>query len=70
MPRNPLNGFIRTFCTQRGMLCLARFERITQLFEETRDHAYRDSLTGLPNYRLFREHLDQEMIRAERTRSL
>jgi diguanylate cyclase (GGDEF)-like protein len=38
-----------------------------QLFERTRDSAYRDELTGLHNYRLFREYLQQEVLRSERS---
>jgi GGDEF domain-containing protein len=37
-----------------------------QLFESERDSAYRDMLTGLYNYRLFREHLAREIFRADR----
>jgi diguanylate cyclase (GGDEF)-like protein len=37
-----------------------------KLFEETRASAYRDELTGLYNYRLFREYLEQETQRSER----
>ena len=37
-----------------------------QLFERERASAYRDELTGLYNYRLFREHLAREMFRARR----
>jgi len=37
-----------------------------QLFERERDSAYRDMLTGLYNYRLFREHLSREIFRADR----
>jgi diguanylate cyclase (GGDEF)-like protein len=38
-----------------------------QLFERTRDSAYRDELTGLHNYRLFREYLQRETLRSERS---
>ena len=37
-----------------------------QLFELERASAYRDELTGLYNYRLFREHLTREIYRAAR----
>lgn len=37
-----------------------------KLFERTRACAYRDELTGLHNFRLFREYLDQEILRSER----
>ena len=37
-----------------------------QLFELERASAYRDALTGLYNYRLFREHLTREIYRAAR----
>jgi diguanylate cyclase (GGDEF)-like protein len=37
-----------------------------KLFEQTRASAYRDELTGLHNYRLFREYLAQEILRSER----
>jgi len=38
-----------------------------QLFERTRASAYRDELTGLHNYRLFRESLRREILRSERS---
>jgi diguanylate cyclase (GGDEF)-like protein len=38
-----------------------------KLFEQTRDSAYRDELTGLYNYRFFSEFLRYEILRAERT---
>jgi diguanylate cyclase (GGDEF)-like protein len=38
-----------------------------QLFELERASAYRDELTGLYNYRLFREHLTRETYRAARS---
>jgi diguanylate cyclase (GGDEF)-like protein len=37
-----------------------------QLFERERASAYRDELTGLYNYRLFREHLTREVSQANR----
>jgi diguanylate cyclase (GGDEF)-like protein len=37
-----------------------------QLFERERASAYRDDLTGLYNYRLFREHLAREVAQASR----
>lgn len=37
-----------------------------RLFEQTQASAYRDDLTGLFNYRAFREHLDREVGRAQR----
>ncbi len=37
-----------------------------KLFERTRESAYRDGLTGLYNYRIFREYLEQEVLRSER----
>lgn len=37
-----------------------------RLFEQTQASAYRDDLTGLYNYRVFREHLNQEILRCER----
>jgi diguanylate cyclase (GGDEF)-like protein len=37
-----------------------------RLFEQTQASAYRDELTGLYNYRVFREHLKQEVRRCER----
>jgi diguanylate cyclase (GGDEF)-like protein len=40
-----------------------------KLFEQTRESAYRDVLTGLHNYRLFREYLDQELKRSDRCNS-
>jgi len=36
-----------------------------KLFEQTQASAYRDELTGLHNYRLFREYLTQEITRSE-----
>ena len=36
-----------------------------KLFEKTQASAYRDELTGLHNYRLFREYLTQEITRSE-----
>jgi diguanylate cyclase (GGDEF)-like protein len=38
-----------------------------KLFEETHASAYRDELTGLYNYRSFREHLGREIQRSERS---
>ncbi|MBI4160984.1 MAG: diguanylate cyclase [Acidobacteria bacterium] len=38
-----------------------------QLFEETRACVYRDELTGLCNYRYFREHLGRELHRGGRS---
>jgi len=38
-----------------------------QLFERERASAYRDELTGLYNYRLFREHLERELYRSRRS---
>ncbi len=38
-----------------------------QLFAQAQASAYRDELTGLYNYRLFREHLSRELIRSERS---
>jgi diguanylate cyclase (GGDEF)-like protein len=38
-----------------------------QLFERTRDSAYRDGLTGLYNYRALREQLSREMFLSERS---
>jgi diguanylate cyclase (GGDEF)-like protein len=40
-----------------------------KLFERTRDGAYRDDLTGLHNYRMFRECLDQEVQQTDRSSS-
>ena len=40
-----------------------------QLFAETERSASRDSLTGLCNYRLFREHLDRELQKGRRVDS-
>jgi diguanylate cyclase (GGDEF)-like protein len=40
-----------------------------KLFERTRDGAYRDELTGLHNYRMFRECLDQEVLQTDRSSS-
>lgn len=37
-----------------------------RLFEQTQASAYRDELTGLCNFRLFREHLSRELQQAER----
>jgi diguanylate cyclase (GGDEF)-like protein len=37
-----------------------------QLFERARAEAYRDELTGLHNFRLFREYLAQEILRSRR----
>ncbi len=37
-----------------------------QVFEQTQASAYRDELTGLCNYRYFREYLDREVERGER----
>jgi diguanylate cyclase (GGDEF)-like protein len=37
-----------------------------RLFEQTQASAYRDELTGLCNFRLFREHLAHELVLAER----
>jgi diguanylate cyclase (GGDEF)-like protein len=37
-----------------------------QLFERARAEAYRDDLTGLHNFRLFREYLAQEILRSRR----
>jgi diguanylate cyclase (GGDEF)-like protein len=37
-----------------------------KLFEKTREFAYKDELTGLYNFRYFREHLDREIERAAR----
>lgn len=37
-----------------------------KLFERTRDSAYRDELTGLHNYRMLREYLEQEVLRSDR----
>jgi len=39
-----------------------------KLFEQTREFAYRDELTGLHNYRIFREYLEQEILRSRRYR--
>jgi len=38
-----------------------------QLFAQAQASAYRDELTGLYNYRLFREHLSRELFRSERS---
>jgi len=38
-----------------------------QLFERERASAYRDELTGLYNYRLFREHLERELYSSDRS---
>lgn len=38
-----------------------------QLFEQTRSYAYRDELTGLPNYRFFAESIDREILRSRRS---
>ncbi len=38
-----------------------------KLFERTRDGAYRDELTGLHNFRMFRECLEQEILQSERS---
>ena len=38
-----------------------------QLFERERASAYRDELTGLYNYRMFREHLERELYRSRRS---
>ena len=40
-----------------------------KLFEETRDSAYRDQLTGLYNYRFFSEHLAREIARCDRNQT-
>jgi diguanylate cyclase (GGDEF)-like protein len=37
-----------------------------RLFEQAQAEAYRDELTGLHNYRLFREYLSQEVLRSRR----
>ncbi len=37
-----------------------------RLFAQTQESAYRDGLTGLYNYRVFREHLSRELFRSER----
>lgn len=37
-----------------------------QLFEQTQESAYRDELTGLCNFRYFKDHLGREIERAER----
>ena len=37
-----------------------------RLFEQTQESAYRDELTGLHNYRLFAEYLEQEISRSSR----
>ena len=37
-----------------------------QLFVRAQESAYRDELTGLYNYRLFREHLSRELFHSER----
>jgi diguanylate cyclase (GGDEF)-like protein len=39
-----------------------------RLFEKTRASAYRDELTGLHNFRLFREYIVQEISRSQRCR--
>jgi len=39
------------------------------LFEQTQASAYRDEVTGLCNYRLFREHLGREVDRSQRNSS-
>ena len=39
-----------------------------KLFEQTKASAYRDELTGLPNFRMFREYLTNEIFRGERFR--
>ncbi|MFQ5768044.1 MAG: GGDEF domain-containing protein, partial [Acidobacteriota bacterium] len=41
-----------------------------KLLRETRASAYRDELTGLCNYRYFREYLEREILRGERYRPL
>jgi diguanylate cyclase (GGDEF)-like protein len=40
-----------------------------KLFTETEESACRDRLTGLCNYRLFREHLEQELQKSQRDNS-
>lgn len=39
-------------------------------FEKVQESAYKDELTGLFNYRYLKEHLPQELLRAERYRSM